>query len=173
MSSELDKRLDLDLDTVLESPKLRLQLSPAELDKQLLDFYNDVIQGTSGDLLRVISGGKNVGMQNLYMKMQAQRELRRKRKGLAYDESAFFMPPPPSSQDDADDDDITTSEQERTPTESVSMALRRNLPLKRDVSLSSKKTTPKNESTTKMSMMSMPLPIAKLPKRQWTGSPLI
>lgn len=169
MSSELDKRLDLDLDTVLESPKLRLQLSPAELDKQLLDFYNDIIQGTSGDLLRVMTGGKNVGMQNLYMKMQAQRELRRKRKGLAYDESAFFMPPPP--QEDADDD-VTTSEQERTPTESVSMALRRNLPLKRDVSLSSKKTTPKNESTTKMSM-SMPLPTAKLPKRQWTGSPLI
>ena len=36
---ELDKRLDLDVDELLESPKLKVKLSPAELDRQLLEFY--------------------------------------------------------------------------------------------------------------------------------------
>ena len=70
---ELNKRLDLDVDTLLGSPKLRLQLSPAELDKRLLEFYNTVSESSSGDVLRVIGGGNNVGRQNYYLKQQAQK----------------------------------------------------------------------------------------------------
>lgn len=176
LSGELDKRLDLDLDTVLESPKLRLQLSPAELDKQLLDFYNDVIKGTSGDLLRVLSGGKNVGMQNLYMKNQASRQRHRERKGLAYDSSLILNNHLPSYDDAVADDPM--DEKEQTPTQRVTLALRRNLPAKRNGSTTTSSSSsvnsiskaPKNESTTKMCV---PLPTAKLPKRQWTNSPLI
>ena len=71
--NELEKKLDLDLDTVLASPKLRLKLSAAELDKQLLELYNKVSQSPSGDVLRVVGGGTDVGKQNLYVKQQARR----------------------------------------------------------------------------------------------------
>jgi len=71
--SELDKKLDIDLDTVLASPKLRLKLSAAELDKQLLELYNKVSQSPSGDVLRVVGGGTDVGKQNLYLRRQAMR----------------------------------------------------------------------------------------------------
>jgi hypothetical protein len=71
--NELDKKLDLDLDTVLASPKLRLKLSAAELDKQLLELYNKVSQSPSGDVLRVVGGGTDVGKQNLYLKQQARK----------------------------------------------------------------------------------------------------
>jgi len=71
--NELDKKLDLDLDTVLASPKLRLKLSAAELDKQLLELYNKVSQSPSGDVLRVVGGGTDVGKQNLYVKQQARK----------------------------------------------------------------------------------------------------
>jgi len=67
--AELDKRLNLDLDDVVGgSPKLKVKLSPAELDAQLLDLYNTVVQGPGGDLLRIIGGGTNVGAQNYYLK---------------------------------------------------------------------------------------------------------
>jgi len=78
---ELDKRLDLDVDTLLGSPKLRLQLSPAELDKRLLEFYNTVSESPSGDVLRVISGGNNVGRQHYYLKQQTQKGNHRKKTG--------------------------------------------------------------------------------------------
>ena len=71
--SELDKKLDIDLDRVLASPKLRLKLSAAELDKQLLELYNKVSQSPSGDVLRVVGGGTDVGKQNLYLRQQAMR----------------------------------------------------------------------------------------------------
>ena len=71
--NELEKKLDLDLATVLASPKLRLKLSAAELDKQLLELYNKVSQSPSGDVLRVVGGGTDVGKQNLYVKQQARR----------------------------------------------------------------------------------------------------
>lgn len=76
--SELDKKLDIDLDTVLASPKLRLKLSAAELDKQLLELYNKVSQSPSGDVLRVVGGGTDVGKQNLYLRQQAMRGQKRK-----------------------------------------------------------------------------------------------
>lgn len=68
--TELDKRLDVDLDELLSSPKLRVKLSPAKLDKLLLELYDSVTDGPSGDVFRVIGGGANVGKQNLYLKQQ-------------------------------------------------------------------------------------------------------
>ena len=68
---ELDRRLDLDVDELLGSPKLKVKLSPAELDRRLLDFYNNLYQSPGSDVLRVIGGGSNVGRQNYYLKQQA------------------------------------------------------------------------------------------------------
>lgn len=66
----------MDIDNILESPKLRLQLSPAELDKKLLEFYKDVTDGPRGDVLRVIGGGQEVAFQDLYIKRRASRSRR-------------------------------------------------------------------------------------------------
>ena len=139
MLAELNKRLDLDIDAILESPKLRLQLSPAELDKQLLDFYTKASQGPSGDILRVIGGGANVGRQNLYLKQQA----RKQRKS-----SDFFTFP------DVFADLEDTDERERTTTQWVKLALSRALPPKSSPSFTKKKATSlsaKNQDSTKMS----------------------
>jgi hypothetical protein len=54
----------------MSSPKLRVKLSPAKLDKLLLELYDSVTDGPSGDVFRVIGGGLNVGKQNLYLKQQ-------------------------------------------------------------------------------------------------------
>ena len=118
LATELDKRLDLDIDTVLESPRLRLQLSPAELDNQLLEFYDTLSASAGGDILRVIGGGANVGMQNLYMKRQAQKERRRQQKRGVTPEFPLMFP---ALADDTDDG-------ERTPAQWVQLALRRNAP---------------------------------------------
>lgn len=106
--AELDKRLDVDLDELLSSPKLRVKLSPAKLDKLLLELYDSVTQGDSGDVFRVIGGGANVGRQNLYLKQQQS-----KLDGKALD---------PVSMVDAVG--------ESTPTSLVKRALKRNLPQK-------------------------------------------
>jgi len=137
MISELDKSLNLDLDEILESPKLRLQLSPAELDRQLLDLYTKVSQGQSGDVFRVIGGGANVGRQNLYMKQQAQKQ---SPKGMD-----FFTLPVFDLED--------TDERERTTTQWVKLALSRTLP-KNSPSFTKKQETSlraKNKDSTKMS----------------------
>jgi hypothetical protein len=74
--TELDKRLDLDIDNIMDSPKLRLELSPAELDKRLLELYESLLAGPRGDVLRIIlgGGGQDVALQNFYMKRHAARE---------------------------------------------------------------------------------------------------
>ena len=72
LTTELDKRLDVDLDELMSSPKLRVKLSPAKLDKLLLELFDSVADGPSGDVFRVIGGGINVGKQNLYLKQQQQ-----------------------------------------------------------------------------------------------------
>lgn len=61
--SELNKRLDLDLDDILGSPKVRLSLSPAELDKQLLDLYEKVTEGPGGEAVRFVFGGEYTAKQ--------------------------------------------------------------------------------------------------------------
>lgn len=63
MVSELNKRLDLDLDDILGSPKVRLSLSPAELDKQLLDLYEKVTEGPGGEAVRFVFGGEYTAKQ--------------------------------------------------------------------------------------------------------------
>lgn len=114
--ADLDKRLDLDIDELLESPKLRLQLSPAELDKSLLELYDTVSKSPGGDLLRVICGGGQIGLQNLYMRRRTQKNV--------YQQGVFaeFFPSP--LEDDSDRDDPTR----RTPVQRIRWALRKNAP---------------------------------------------
>lgn len=139
MITELDKRLDLDLDEILESPKLRLQLSPAELDKQLLDLYTKVSESPSGDVFRVIGGGANVGRQNLYMKQQARKQ--------AKNDLDLFTLPVFAGLEDMDD-------RERTTTQWVKLALNRTLP-KKSPSFAKRQESSlrvKNRDSTKMSL---------------------
>ena len=136
--TELDKRLDVDFDELMSSPKLRVKLSPAKLDKLLLELYDSVTDGPSGDVFRVIGGGANVGKQNLYMKQQ---------------QSKLTM-----TQYHVDLEDLEDS----TPVSLVKKALRRNLLTKHqidfedDTLISSTKTSidmRNNEQTPKMSLM--------------------
>ena len=143
---ELDKRLDLDLDEILDSPKLRLKLSPAELDKSLLELYDNISDGPGGDLLRVIGGGGRVGMQNLYMRRRSLDERRRK------DTLPELFP---SILEDA-----LLESDDKTPTERVRWALQRNLPkLPRRQPAGS---TTKGTSETKMSLHDMPSMTSRL-----------
>jgi hypothetical protein len=120
--AELDKRLDLDLDSLLESPKLRLKLSPAELDKSLLELYDTMSESPGGDILRLIGGGGMIAMQNLYIRRRAERERWRKMKeGSTLSALDIF----PSYVDDVDVDD---ARYDGTPTQLIRQSLRRNLP---------------------------------------------
>jgi hypothetical protein len=69
-----EKLKDVDFDELFESPKLRVMLSPAELDKSLLELYESISKTPGGDLLRVIGGGGSIGLQNIYMKRQARKQ---------------------------------------------------------------------------------------------------
>jgi len=115
---ELDTRLDLDLDEILASPKLRLKLSPAELDKSLLELYDKISESPSGDVLRVIGGGGPIGLQNLYMRRQSLKE--RQRRGPMPELFPSFI------------DDTETDEDDRTASQWVRWALKRNLPREKD-----------------------------------------
>jgi len=68
VTAELDKRLDLDLDALLEnsSPKLKLGLSPGKLDEELLEFWNNFSQGKSADIKRIFLGGEDIAYQHKY-----------------------------------------------------------------------------------------------------------
>jgi hypothetical protein len=90
--AELDKRLDVDVDILLGSPKLKIQLSPAELDRQLLDLYNNLSESPSGDIFRVIGGGSTVGRQNYYLRQQALKAAREKRLSKRNADRARFLP---------------------------------------------------------------------------------
>jgi len=116
--AELDKRLDADVELLLGSPKLKIQLSPAELDRQLLDLYNNLSESPSGDVLRVIGGGSTVGRQNYYLRQQALKAAREKRLSKRNEDRARFRPSLPQPVDG--DEDATASSW-------VQKALRRNL----------------------------------------------
>jgi hypothetical protein len=115
--NELDKRLDLDIDRIIESPKLRLQLSPAELDQRLLELYKSVAEGPTGDVLRVIGGGQEVALQDFYIKSRAARKAAKDPHSL--DKLRFG--PFQARGDDTDD-------VRRTASQWVNLVLRRNLP---------------------------------------------
>lgn len=115
LAADLEKRLDFDIDEILESPKLRLKIAPAELDKQLLELYDQVSAGASGDVLRLIGGGGQVGLQNMYMRRLAKKE--KKRTGALPDPIPFYLI-------DTESDDTSP----RTLAASIRRALRRNLP---------------------------------------------
>jgi len=150
---DLDKRLDLDIEAILQSPKLRVQLSPAELDKRLLNFYNDVVGGPGGDVVRVISGGASVGRQHLYLKQKARKQRREERNGFAYDRF---------SQSQFNDEINVTDEKNRTLTQSIRRALDRNLHTKRSKSKikswNGRTLKKQGKSRTKMMMMTNTLP---------------
>lgn len=111
---DLDKRLDLDIDELLTSPKLELKLSPAELDKQCLELYDSVAEGPTGDLLRIIGGGNDVAMQHRYMKRKALKQLKEARSVNAT--APFFVEESPDSADD------------KSASQLVKLAMRKNLP---------------------------------------------
>jgi hypothetical protein len=114
--AELGKRLDFDIDEVLASPKLRLQLSPAELDKSVLELYEVVIDGPGGDLLRLIGGGGAIALQNLYLRRKNEKE-RLKNSWLP---DVF-----PSLVDDDDSDD---QREGRYAIQRIRWAMRKNIP---------------------------------------------
>jgi hypothetical protein len=126
--AELDKRLELDIDEFLDSPKLRLKLSPAELDKSLLELYDTVSESPGGDILRLIGGGGMVAMQNLYMRRHAERERWRKiKEGATVSALDLF----PSYVDDDGSNDTGGGDNamyDGTPTQLIRQTLRRNLP---------------------------------------------
>lgn len=113
---DLKKRLDLDIDGLLNSPKLKMQLSPAELDKQLLGLYNSVVEGPSGDLLRIIGGGNDVALQHRYMKRKSLKDLKEAR--LKNATAPFYV----------DNSSANTDEQARTTSQWVQWTMRKNLP---------------------------------------------
>lgn len=73
LTAELYKRLDVNLDEFFLSPKLRLKLSPAELDKALLELYDNISESPTGDVLRVIGGGGQIGLQNWYLQNESRK----------------------------------------------------------------------------------------------------
>lgn len=134
--AELDKRLDVNLDELLDSPKLRVKLSPAKLDKLLLDLYDSVTKGPSGDVLRVIGGGANVGRQAQYIKQQQKMaNMQDQGNSPIFDFSSF----------------ANNSVEASTPSGLVRRALKRNFPQKQANRVSSKD---KNErEVPKMSLL--------------------
>ena len=111
---ELSKRLDIDIEEAITSPKLKLQLSPADLDSSLLELYEKMIESPGGDLLRLIGGGGAVAMQNLYLRRQVEKE--RVKNGWLPD---VF----PSLVDEADDDVMGDG-----PLQRIRWAMRKNIP---------------------------------------------
>ncbi len=102
---------------MFDSPKLKVKLSPAELDKSLLELYDKISQSSSGDVLRVIGGGGPIALQNLYMKRQAAKKSRKHlMNGGIVDVLPTFM------------GEIEGGEKSRTATQRVRWALSRNLP---------------------------------------------
>ena len=133
--AELDKRLDVNLDELLDSPKLRVKLSPAKLDKLLLDLYDSVTKGPSGDVLRVIGGGANVGRQAQYIKQQQKMaNMQDQGNSPIFDVSSFAI----------------NSVEASTPSGLVRRALKRNFPQKQ-----ANRVSPKDKNEREVPKMSL------------------
>jgi hypothetical protein len=145
--AELDKRLEIDIDQFLDSPKLRLKLSPAELDKSLLELYDTVSESPGGDILRLIGGGGAIALQNLYMRRRSERERWRKIK-----EGATFSPLDIFPSYVEDDGSMDNEMNDGTPTQLIRQSLRRNLPrITPRVKSKSKATEVQSDTTPTMS----------------------
>lgn len=118
--AELDKRLDIDIDEILDSPKLRIKLSPAELDKQLLELYDTLSESPGGDVLRIMGGGGQIALQNLYLKRYAERERWRKLNNID------SPPPILSLLPSFNVEDVRTEEFQRSASQWVRWSLRKN-----------------------------------------------
>jgi hypothetical protein len=115
---ELKKRFDFDIDELLDSPKLRLKLAPAEMDKALLELYDTISESPGGDILRVIGGGGPIGLQNLYMRRHVEKERwRRLREGGTLDLFPTYL-----------FDDESREAKRTTASYLVRTSLRRNIP---------------------------------------------
>ncbi|KAL3924962.1 MAG: hypothetical protein SGILL_000718 [Bacillariaceae sp.] len=153
--NELDKRLDLDIDSILESPKLQLQLAPAALDQQLLYFYKNVTDGPTGDVLRVIAGGQEVALQDFYIKSRAAKKAAKDPKEL----EKLNFGPFQALGDESDEDGRTASQW-------VNSVLRRTLP-KNELPISHSDEDKKKDDKSKMSMSLLTRPAFHRPKTSW------
>jgi hypothetical protein len=162
--AELDKRLDLDIDEFLDSPKLRLKLSPAELDKSLLELYDAVSESPGGDVLRLIGGGGMVAMQNLYMRRHAERERWRKiKEGVGFSALDLF---PAYVDDDGTDNEVNDG----SPTQLIRQTLRRNLPKITPRVKSNRKPAETKSETPSMCFNSQVSDYSSVPLiREWNG----
>ena len=148
---ELSKRLDIDIEEAITSPKLKLQLSPAELDSSLLELYEKMIESPGGDLLRLIGGGGAIAMQNLYLRRQIEKE--RMKNGWLPD---VF----PSLVDEADDDGAVEG-----PLQRIRWAMRKNIPqstgnYRGPFTLSQASKRPAKDKDTRLKMSaSLPVPM--------------
>lgn len=156
--AELDKRLDLDIDEIIESPKLEVRLSPAELDKQLLELYNKISESPGGDVFRLIGGGQEIGLQNLYIKRQAK-----KYRGRDGSQVFPFQPPFPFVFDDTESSIGTVSQR-------IKLAMQRNIPARID-SKSTKTTSDTSKKQQDSSKMTMSL--ETVPSRVATKASLL
>ena len=100
-----------------------MKLSPAELDKSLLELYDSVSESPGGDILRLIGGGGAIALQNLYMRRRSERERWRKIK-----EGATFSPLDIFPSYVEDDGSMDNEMNDGTPTQLIRQSLRRNLP---------------------------------------------
>ena len=125
----MDKRLDLDLDEMLNSQTLEIKLSPAELDKQLLELYNSVVQGPRGDVFRVIGGGTDVGKQFLYLQQQAIKRKKQEQQQLRHDKAIDVVYDEVENVTTAQSnhDDNHNINQSNLPAERVKRTIQRNL----------------------------------------------
>ena len=74
-----------------------MKLSPAKLDKLLLELYDGVTKGPGGDVFRVIGGGTNVGRQALYIKQQQSKLAKSQYQGKQPLEDFASFPDGPTS----------------------------------------------------------------------------
>ena len=124
----------------------------------------------------MIGGGANVGMQNLYMKTQARKQRRRERRSRMFDPAFDPVFNFPSFSDESPEGTDATI---RTPTQWVTLALRRNLPSKDGDFLPKSSPLHKLEddnskTKTRMTMQTMPyVALPKIVNRKWTIGPRI
>jgi hypothetical protein len=111
---DLNKRFDFDIDEMLESPKLKFKVSPAELDHALRELHDKISESPGGDVLRLIGGGGVIALQNLYLRRQ---EEKRRKKRNFFSEASLATA----------DEDVEKGDN-RTATQRIRWAMTNNIP---------------------------------------------